>query len=98
MSKVLLVLALSGCSVALQSRPTAASSDCSTSHAYWIADAVGAVAGAAAVGVGLATEQDGYLIAGTAAVASVIYLASAHNGYKWRARCANGGVESVAAR
>ncbi len=99
MTKILAVLALaSGCSIALQSKPKTAGADCSTSHAYWIADAVGVAAGVAAIAAGLYVGgQAGNVISGPGALGSVLYLASAHNGYKWRAQC-EAHTEPVAVR
>jgi hypothetical protein len=102
MSKILLVLALSGCSVALQSKPKTAGGSCSTSHAYWIADAVGVAAGLSGVAVSIAKGDSlGDVPAGIAAagaLVAVLYLASAGNGRTWRAQCAAGRTESVAVR
>ncbi len=63
MIRLSVVLALaSGCSVALQAKPqhrvAAGSSGCSTSHAWWIADAVGVAAGVAAVAAGIAMRNE----------------------------------------
>lgn len=94
----LLVLAvlLSGCSIALQSKPAKgvarSTSGCSTTHAYWIADAVGVVASAAAVAYALSKQGDAPSADGAAGAAGgvvgVLYLASAGNGYRWRSQCA----------
>lgn len=94
------VLVMSGCSVALQSKPTKVSGGgCSTSHAYWIADAIGVVAGVAAIAYGAATRTDaGNIAAGTGAIGGVLYLSSAGNGHAWRKQCATGSPESVASR
>jgi uncharacterized membrane protein YebE (DUF533 family) len=100
MSKVVAVVAVlalvSGCSVALQKKPSSgkvATSECSATSAYWIADTVGAVAGAGTALAGFAFGGDSehtdrnYTIGGVAALASIVYLASAHNGYKWAHQC-----------
>lgn len=88
MRSLALVLALSGCSVALQSKP-GAKSGCHTSHAYWIADAVVAAAGTAALAYAIATPGED-VIAAPGALVGVLFLASAHNGYKWRRECVRG--------
>ena len=95
MSKFLVVLALaSGCSIALQSKPKSAS--CSTTPVFWIADSVGVAASVAALAVGLIVPR--YTeAAAPAAITSVAYLASAHNGYKWAGQC-RARTESIAAR
>lgn len=88
------LLLVSGCSVALQSKPRHAA--CSTSHAYWIADAVGAAAGVAAVAFAVATSSPAY---GAGGVGGVIYLASASNGIRWRRQCESGAAaEPIASR
>lgn len=96
------VLVMSGCSVALQSKPSkgvASSNSCSTSHAYWVADALGVVAGVAAIAYGVSRNDDaGNLSAGVGAVGGVLYLASAGNGIKWRRQCERGTVEPIASR
>jgi peptidoglycan/LPS O-acetylase OafA/YrhL len=85
------LLAVSGCSIALQKKPTAvAKSECSTSAAYWIADYVGVAAGAGAFAYGLAEQDksDAKMFAGTAAgLAAIVYLASAVNGQRDASRC-----------
>ena len=91
---------VSGCSVALQSKPKNGGHDCSTSHAYWIADAVGAIAGAAALTYAIANRGgDGdRAVGGVGGVIGVLYLASAHNGFKWRRQCDVGAAEPLARR
>ena len=99
MTRLIVVLALlSGCSVVLQSKPSRASATCSTTPAFWIADSVGAAAGAAAIATGLAMgPSDGAnAIAGAGVIAGIVYLASAHNGYKWARGCRE--APAVAAR
>lgn len=90
---VALVL-LSGCSIALQSKPKTAPRDCSTTHGYWIADAVGVAAGVAAMAFAVVNrnEEAGPIAGGAGAIGSVAYLASAGNGYSWRRQCAAGDV------
>ena len=92
----ILAALLPACSVTLQSkpsRPALASDDCSTTHAWWLTDAsVATVAGGAAVTAYLTTQDTehsdvGMAIAGVGALASLVYAASAHNGFKWRREC-----------
>lgn len=94
MFKLAVVVALlgSGCSVALQKKPKAVASDCSTANAYWIADAVGVAAGVAALTYGIANpgEQTPAAIAGVGSLGAIVYAASANNGYKWARRCRAG--------
>ncbi len=86
---------LSGCSIALQSKPSHA--DCSTTHAYWIADAVGVAAGVAAMAYAVHERgNDGAIAGGPGAIGSVLYLASAGNGIRWRRECSARRTEAVA--
>jgi hypothetical protein len=93
MAKVLVLVAfLSGCSVALQAKPNkTATRDCHTTHAYWVADAVLATASVAALSYAIANYGDDKLATlGAGGVTGIVFLASAHNGYKWRGECARG--------
>lgn len=99
MIRLLAVLVLaSGCSVALQAKPRAAAK-CSTTPAFWIADSVGVAAGAAAITTGLAMDSGdtANAVAGVGVIAGIVYLASAHNGYRWSRECSSGPT-SVASR
>jgi len=92
---VALVAALSGCSVAFQSKPkagmTSAQSGCSTTHAWWVTDAVAAM-GIASAGVATYATQDtarqdtGAAVA-AAAFGSLLFIASARRGHTWREQC-----------
>lgn len=79
--------------MALQSKPKVgrvATSECSTSSAYWIADTVGVAAGVAALAYSIAKSGDSdttNTIGGVGAFGGVLYLASAGNGYKWARQC-----------
>jgi hypothetical protein len=105
---LVLVTLLSGCSIALQSKPTngvaRAQSGCSTSSVYWIADAslaaLSAIGGTVAYVSTSDTENSdlGVTAAGFAALASVVYLASAGNGHRWRSQCANDQATVTASR
>jgi hypothetical protein len=91
---VALVACLSGCSIALQSKPShgvAHSNDCSTSHIYWAADAVGTAGGVGAIAYGVSDmdDQTKMTIAGIGAIGAVLYLASAANGFRARRECAS---------
>lgn len=104
MLKALAIVAtLSGCSIALQSKPkpgrTSAQSGCSTSHAYLVADAVGVAAGVVAMAYAVAKRgEDTAIVGGPAAIGSVLYLASAGNGYRWRRACESSAPAQTAAR
>lgn len=95
MLRIVALLALvSGCSIALQSKPSTgrvAASECSTSSAYWIADAVGVAAAVAAMTYSAATSDRGSdranIIGGAGAVGGILYAASAGNGYRWAHEC-----------
>jgi hypothetical protein len=89
---------LSGCSLALQSRPAPrVASSCSTTHAYWIADAVGLAAGVAAVVVGASMRNDaGNVAAGVGGLGVVVYGASMGNGLRWRRECVAGPALTAA--
>lgn len=94
MSRVIalaVIVALSGCSVALQKRPShTAVAECTSSNAYWIADYVGVAAGTAGFVYGLANQEksDAKMAAGSAAgLAAILYLASAMNGQRWTSQC-----------
>lgn len=91
MIRFLTVLTLvSGCSVALQSKPKTAASDCSTTSAYWIADYVGVAAGIAAMAAAVVIRDRGDAagyIGGAGAIGTIGYLASAENGRKWSREC-----------
>jgi hypothetical protein len=83
---------VSGCSVALQKKPASnkvATSECSTTSAYWIADYTGVAAGAGGLALAV-TGQDSdakMAIGYSAALAGLVYLASAMNGQKWARQC-----------
>ncbi|MGE0402705.1 MAG: hypothetical protein AB7T06_38735 [Kofleriaceae bacterium] len=94
MTRIALVLALvSGCSVALQSKPSkragVAASECTTSSGLWIADAVGVAASVAAISYGRITdnEDQGNLISGVGAITGLLYTASMGNGIRWTNEC-----------
>jgi hypothetical protein len=101
MMKVLALAALlaTGCSAFLQPRPSKgtlgyAEQPCSTSSKYWIADALIAGLGTAALVGGRVyadsspeNEATAYSIAGLGAVLAVTYLASAGNGRAWVREC-----------
>jgi hypothetical protein len=106
MSRFLVVLALvSGCSVALQKKPPAsqvATSECSTTPAFWIADTVGVIASAVAIGAAISMRDDGAempnLIGAAGAFAGVGYVASAVSGRRWARECRAGESAPVAVR
>lgn len=85
---------LSGCSVALQNRPshgtaTAAASSCTTSRTLPYVDTAGIAAGIAVAGYGLSDQEHD---AGTATmmIGSAIafaYLVSAGSGFRWAGEC-----------
>lgn len=105
MSKVLFMVALlAGCSLAFQSRPikgvARAQSGCSTSHAQWIADAIGVGAGVAAMTLSVINRNDAHanIYGGVGAMGSVLYAASMGNGIRWRRECAATERQDIAAR
>lgn len=97
---IAVVLALSGCSIALQSKPAkgGASKECHTTHVYWVADAVLAAASVAAMGYAIADGRDRVAAAGAGGVVGVLFMASAHNGYRWRGECVRGEPSHIATR
>lgn len=89
MAKVLALLLVGGCSIALQARPEGAAG-CHTSHAYWIADAVMAAAGAAAIAYSVTNPDSGDAVmtaAGLGGLVAVIAGGSATDGFRWRSQC-----------
>lgn len=92
---ILALLASTGCSVALQKKPTssgvatAANDDCTTSRTLPYIDTAGVAAGLAVAGYGLSDQEHD---AGTATmmIGSAIafaYLVSASTGFRWSGEC-----------
>lgn len=95
MKKLLaLSLLLSGCSIALQSRPhkpSMAKTDCSTSYVYAGVDLGLVAASLATVAVGIAkSDRTGDALIGAGGLSAVVFMASAGNGLDWRSRCEAG--------
>ncbi|RPH64964.1 MAG: hypothetical protein EHM89_00040 [Acidobacteria bacterium] len=88
---ILIVVLLSACSIAFQSRPPATagrSASCWSHRVFAIADLVGVAASVAAITTGLVLNDDrSAAIAGPAALTVIAYTASADNGWKWGNRC-----------
>lgn len=85
------VVAVSGCSVALQKKPSSgkvATSECTTSEAFAIIDTTLTVVAVAASIYGLSrVDKTGDAIGMPAGFVAVPLFASAHNGYKWASQC-----------
>ena len=92
---VTLLIAASGCSIALQDKPARgpakSASGCSETNLYWIADSVGVAAATAAITTAIVRQDkasDGEVAAYAAAgFAGVLYLASMGNGIRWSREC-----------
>jgi hypothetical protein len=94
---------VSGCSVALQKKPTSgavATSECTTSRTLPYLDTAGVVAGLAAAGVGLSDQEHdtgtALMMAGTAV--AFTYMVSAATGFRWSTECRRQQPQSIAAR
>lgn len=107
MIKVALLLGIfvSGCSYTFQSRPSSgpavANKQCSTTHAYWIADAVGVAAGIAAMTYAVIQRDENHanIVGGAGAMGGLFYTGSMVSGLKWRGECERGpAIESLATR
>jgi hypothetical protein len=82
------LIALSGCSIALQSKPSKGRSECTSSPMLAVVDTVAMVAAVGAVAAGVVIGGDaGNVTSGVGAMAGIGYLASADNGFTWAGQC-----------
>jgi hypothetical protein len=99
------LLLTTGCAHTFQAKRTATSSECSTSRAWWIADAVGVAAGVLAVTAAIVNDVDpafaepmtdrinstqSGIMGGVGGVGAVLYTASMVNGIRARRECVSG--------
>jgi hypothetical protein len=94
-------LLASGCSVALQKKPTSvATGECSTSRALPIVDTVGVAAGLATMGYGLSDQEHktGTAIMMAGSVVAFAYMVSAATGFRWSGECRRRQPTSIATR
>jgi hypothetical protein len=85
---LMLAILASGCSIALQSKPSKGRNECSSSPMLAVVDTVVMVAAVGAGVAGVVIGGDtGNVTTGVSLMTGIGYLASADNGFTWAGKC-----------